>query len=211
MGFKEEVRGSHEAQKTQYDMPALYTEGQALSVLLFLVADVLTLKDYKYTLSGTYMAEAKHKDPVVREAYELSHDYIGYVTGRATGPAPSPAACALRFAGDELVEKFPIFFKRWPRVFRGVTEDTACDLLIQTIDDNMREFWVRQKRQTGYPLDMPWSTVLSIYVLAGQMAIHCQENGLEKVLEPLAERVGHYMEENICPVIRAKDGWVSIS
>lgn len=157
------------------------------------------------------MAEAKHTDPVVREAYELSHDYIGYVTGRVTGPAPSPAACALRFAGDELVEKFPIFFKRWPRVFRGVTEDTACDLLIQIIDDNMREFWDRQKRQTGYPLDISWSMVLSIYVLAGQMAIHCKENGMEKVLEPLAERVGHYMEENICPVIRAKDGWVSIS
>ncbi|CAI9583507.1 unnamed protein product [Staurois parvus] len=85
------------------------------------------------------MAEAKHTDPVVREAYELSHDYIHYVTGRTTTPAPSPAACALRFAGDELMEKFPIFFKRWPRVFRGVTEDTACDLLIQTIDDNMRE------------------------------------------------------------------------
>ncbi|XP_073454072.1 bcl-2-related ovarian killer protein homolog A-like [Aquarana catesbeiana] len=157
------------------------------------------------------MAEAKHTDPVVREAYELSHDYIGYVTGRVTGPAPSPAACALRFAGDELVEKFPIFFKRWPRVFRGVTEDTACDLLIQTIDDNMREFWDRQKRQTGYPLDIPWSMVLSIYVLAGQMAIHCKENGMEKVLEPLAERVGHYMEENFCPVIRAKDGWVGFT
>ncbi|XP_068104818.1 bcl-2-related ovarian killer protein-like [Hyperolius riggenbachi] len=157
------------------------------------------------------MAEARPTDIIVTEAYELSRDYIAYVTGRASGTAPTPTAHALRHAGDELLEKFPIFFKRWPRIFSGVTEDTACDLLIQTIDDNLMDFFERQKRQTGYQPDIPWSMVLSIYVLAGQMAIYCQEHGMEKALEPLAERVGRYVEENICPAIKKKDGWAGFT
>ncbi|KAM4695840.1 apoptosis regulator Bcl-2-like [Rhinophrynus dorsalis] len=157
------------------------------------------------------MARDNHTDPVVREAYQLSHDYIAYVTGKALGPAPSASALALRQAGDELLEKFPIFFKRWPRVFSGVTEAEACDFLIQIVEENFREQWERQHRQAGYPPHVPWSTVLSIYVLAGQMAIYCQEHGMERVLGQLSERVGHYVEDNICPVIREKDGWVGFT
>ncbi|KAM9324292.1 bcl-2-like protein 2 [Gastrophryne carolinensis] len=157
------------------------------------------------------MADTMNTDPVVREAYELAQDYIAYVTRRSTGPAPSPAARALRYAGDELLVKFPIFFKRWPRIFKGVTEDEVCNLLVQMIDDSMKEFWDRQKRQTGYPRDIPWSTVLSVYVLGGQLAVYCQDHGMEKVLGPLAERVGLYMEEKICPVIKEKGGWVGFT
>ncbi|XP_075042193.1 bcl-2-like protein 2 [Mixophyes fleayi] len=157
------------------------------------------------------MAELNNTDPVVREAYQLSHDSIAYVTGRAAGPAPSAATLALRHAGDELLEKFPIFFKRWPRVFSGVTDDNACDLLVQIIDENIKGHWDRQRRQPGYPPDLPWSSVLSIYVLAGQMATYCQENGLENVLQQLPERLGGYVEEHICPVLRKKDGWVGFT
>ncbi|XP_073493934.1 bcl-2-related ovarian killer protein-like [Phyllobates terribilis] len=154
------------------------------------------------------MAAENHTDPLVTEAYLLAQDYIAYVTGRTNGPAPSVATRTLRQAGDELLERFPIFFKRWPRIFQGVTEARACDVLIETIDDNIQEYWDRQTRHPGYAADIPWSTVLSIYVLAGQMAIYCQEHGMESVLEPLAERVGAYVEEHICPVLRRKDGWV---
>ncbi|KAE8582076.1 hypothetical protein XENTR_v10019932 [Xenopus tropicalis] len=154
------------------------------------------------------MAWDEQRDPVVQEAYLLARDYIAYVTGTATGPAPSAAALALRQASDELLEKFPIFFKRWPKVFRGVTEERACDFLIQIVDENFQQQRERRHRQTGYAMELPWSTVLSVYVLAGQMAINCQKNGMERALGPLAETVGHYVEENICPLIKEKDGWV---
>ncbi|KAM3912462.1 anti-apoptotic protein NR13-like [Leptodactylus fuscus] len=154
------------------------------------------------------MAAENRTDPLVTEAYQLARDYTAYVTGRTKGPAPSLAALTLRQAGDELLERFPIFFKRWPRIFQGLTEDKACDFLIQTIDENIQGYWDRQRRHPGYPADIPWSTVLSIYVLAGQMAIYCQEHGMENVLDPLSERVGAYIEEHICPVLRQKGGWV---
>ncbi|KAM4019447.1 bcl-2-related ovarian killer protein homolog A-like [Anomaloglossus baeobatrachus] len=153
------------------------------------------------------MAAENPTDPLVTEAYLLAHDYIAYVTGRAHGPAPSVAARTLRQAGDQLLDKFPIFFKRWPRVFQGVTEARVCDFLIEAIDDNVQGYWERQKRHSGPPADIPWSTVLSIYVLAGQMAKYCQEHGMESALEPLAERVGAYVQEHICPLLRRKDGW----
>ncbi|XP_069799323.1 bcl-2-like protein 1 [Dendropsophus ebraccatus] len=154
------------------------------------------------------MAAGNHTDPLVTEAYQLTRDYIAYVTGRSTGPAPSAAARTLRQAGDELLDRFPIFFKRWPRVFQGLTEEEACDYLIQTIDENIREYRERQTRHPGYPEDIPWSTILSIYVLSGQMAIYCQEHGMENVIEPLTERVGTYIEEHVCPLLRNKNGWV---
>ncbi|XP_040261776.1 bcl-2-like protein 1 [Bufo bufo] len=145
---------------------------------------------------------------MVTEAYQLARDYIAYVTGRSKGPPSSAAALALRHAGDELLERFPIFFKRWPRVFQGLTEDRACDFLIETIDENVQGYRDRQMRHPGYPADIPWSTVLSIYVLAGQMAIYCQEHGMDSVMDPLTERVGAYVEEHICPVLQEKGGWV---
>ncbi|XP_044124626.1 uncharacterized protein LOC122919592 isoform X2 [Bufo gargarizans] len=153
------------------------------------------------------MAAGNHTDPLVTEAYQLARDYIAYVTGRSKGPPSSAAALALCHAGDELLEKFPIFFKRWPRVFKGLTEDRACDFLIETIDENVQGYWDRQMRHPGYPADIPWSTVLSIYVLAGQMAIYCHEHGMDGVLDPLTERVGAYVEEHICPVLQEKGGW----
>ncbi|OCT66896.1 hypothetical protein XELAEV_18038178mg [Xenopus laevis] len=157
------------------------------------------------------MAWEKHRDPVVQEAYLLAHDYIAYVTGKSTGPAPSEATLALRQAADELLEKFPIFFKRWPKVFSGVTEENACDFLIQIVDENFKQQQERQRRQTGYAMELPWSMVLSVYVLAGQMAIYCQQHGMEHVLGPLAEKVGCYVEENVCPFIKEKDGWVGFN
>ncbi|KAM4664999.1 bcl-2-related ovarian killer protein homolog A-like [Discoglossus pictus] len=157
------------------------------------------------------MAGVNPADPVVVEAYQLAHDYIAYVTGKYKGPAPSAASRALRQAGDELLEKFPIFFKRWPRVFQGVREDEVCDFLLRIVDENFREQQEHQKRHPGYPPDVPWSSVLSIYVLTGQMAIYCQEHGMEGALGPLADQVGHYVEEHICPVIREKNGWVNFT
>ncbi|XP_056396131.1 uncharacterized protein LOC130291437 [Hyla sarda] len=154
------------------------------------------------------MASVTHTDPLVTEAYQLARDYMAYVTGRTTGPAPSAATRTLRQAGDELLERFPIFFKRWPRVFQGLTEDKACDFLMETIDENIKEYWDRQKKHPGYPIDIPWSTILSIYVLSGQMAIYCQEHGMENVTDQLAERVGAYVEKQICPLLRKQDGWV---
>ncbi|XP_069610618.1 uncharacterized protein [Ranitomeya imitator] len=158
--------------------------------------------------SSPVMSAERHTDPLVTEAYQLAQDYIAYVTGRANGPAPSVATRTLRQAGDELLERFPIFFKRWPRVFQGVTEAGACDFLIETIDDNIQGYRDRQTRHPGYPADIPWGTDLSIYVLAGQMAVYCQEHGMESVLEPMAERVGAYVGEHVCPVLRRKGGWV---
>ncbi len=72
-------------------------------------------------------------DPLVREAYLMAYDYINYVTakpGIPVGPAPSHATAALRHAGDELLTRFPIFFRRWPRVFQDVTDRTACSTLV---------------------------------------------------------------------------------
>ncbi|XP_075690666.1 bcl-2-like protein 1 [Rhinoderma darwinii] len=154
------------------------------------------------------MAAVNHTHPLVTAAYQLARDYITYVTGRTKGPPPSEAASTLRQAGDELLERFPLFFKRWPRVFNGVTEDRASALLIETIDENIQGYRDRQNRHPGYPPNIPWSTVLSIYTLSGLMAIYCQQHGMENVSEPLGERVGAYVEEHICPVIRQKGGWV---
>lgn len=77
-------------------------------------------------------------DPLVREAYLMVYDYINYVTakpGTPLGPAPSQASAALRHAGDELLQRFPIFFRHWPRVFRDATEDTACSTCSALLSD----------------------------------------------------------------------------
>ncbi|XP_043913784.1 bcl-2-related ovarian killer protein homolog A-like isoform X2 [Protopterus annectens] len=150
------------------------------------------------------MALSEQEDPIVREAYVMSHDYIAYVTGRASSRAPSKTAAALRNAGDELLEKFPIFFKRWPRLFQDVSEENACMYLIKILDEHFKPQKPNPSKQ------LTWSEILSIYVLAGQMAIHCQENGMEKILDSLPDQVGEYVEKLVCPVLKEKGGWASL-
>ncbi|XP_047655856.1 BCL2 like 16 isoform X2 [Tachysurus fulvidraco] len=141
-------------------------------------------------------------DPLVREAYLMAYDYINYVTAKPDtplGPAPSQASEALRHAGDELLQRFPIFFRRWPRVFRDVTEDTACSTLLSILDEHFSQ------TRRG---DLAWSAVLSVFVLAGQMALHCKQRGMNSVLPQLQQSVGSFVERVICPEIRDKGGWV---
>uniref|UniRef100_A0A8C9XMY0 Bcl-2 Bcl-2 homology region 1-3 domain-containing protein n=1 Tax=Sander lucioperca TaxID=283035 RepID=A0A8C9XMY0_SANLU len=135
-------------------------------------------------------------DPLVREAFLMAHDYIDYVT---TGGA---CTTALRYAGDELLTRFPIFFRRWPRVFQDVTENTACPALMSILDEHFFPPVPGGRRR-----DLAWSAVLSVYVLAGQMALHCHERGMLEVLPQLKECVGSYVERVICPEIRDKGGW----
>uniref|UniRef100_A0A8C5HGL9 Bcl-2-related ovarian killer protein-like n=2 Tax=Gouania willdenowi TaxID=441366 RepID=A0A8C5HGL9_GOUWI len=148
----------------------------------------------------------KSRDPLVREAHLMAYDYLEYVTtGGAEGimgSAPSACTAALRHAGDELLTRFPIFFKRWPRVFQNVTATTACPMLISILDDHFFPVTSRGRRR-----DLAWSAVLSVYVLAGQMALHCQEKGMEEVLPELKACVGEYVERVVCPDIRDKGGW----
>ncbi|XP_053181793.1 BCL2 like 16 [Scomber japonicus] len=145
-------------------------------------------------------------DPLVREAFLMAHDYIDYVTtGGADGtmgPAPTACTAALRHAGDELLTRFPIFFRRWPRVFQDVTENTACPMLMNLLDEHFFPPVTGGRRR-----DLAWSAVLSVYVLAGQMALHCHERGMEEVLPRLKECVGAYVERVICPEIQNKGGW----
>ncbi|XP_042369577.1 bcl-2-related ovarian killer protein homolog A-like [Plectropomus leopardus] len=146
-------------------------------------------------------------DPLVREAYLMAHDYIDYViTGGADGtmgPAPTACTTALRHAGDELLTRFPIFFRRWPRVFQDVTEHTACPTLMSILDEHFFSPVPGARRR-----DLAWSAVLSVYVLAGQMALHCRDRGMVEALPQLKECVGAYVERVICPEIRDKGGWV---
>lgn len=148
-------------------------------------------------------------DPLVREAFLMAYDYIDYVTtGGAEGtmgPAPTACTAALRHAGDELLTRFPIFFRRWPRVFQDVKENTACRKLTSILDEH---FFPPVPRGRGR--DLAWSAVLSVYVLAGQMALHCQERGMVGVLPQLKKCVGAYVERVICPEIRDKGGWVRV-
>ncbi|XP_017551743.1 BCL2 like 16 [Pygocentrus nattereri] len=140
-------------------------------------------------------------DPLVQEAYLMAFDYINYVTakpGVPLTPAPSATSAALRHAGDELLQRFPIFFRRWPRVFQDVTEESACPTLVSILDEH---FAPTRRR------DLAWSAVLSIFVLAGQMALHCQQRGMTNVLPKLQDCVGSYVERVICPEIRDKGGW----
>ncbi|KAL7827311.1 hypothetical protein SRHO_G00330290 [Serrasalmus rhombeus] len=140
-------------------------------------------------------------DPLVQEAYLMAFDYINYVTakpGVPLAPAPSATSAALRHAGDELLQRFPIFFRRWPRVFQDVTEESACPTLVSILDEH---FAPTRRR------DLAWSAVLSIFVLAGQMALHCQQRGMTNVLPKLQDCVGSYVERVICPEIRDKGGW----
>lgn len=143
-------------------------------------------------------------DPLVREAYLMAYDYINYVTakpGIPVGPAPSCATAALRHAGDELLTRFPIFFRRWPRVFQDVTDRTACSTLVSILDEH---FAPTRRR------DLAWSAVLSVFVLSGQLALHCQERGMSDILPQIQECVGSYIERVICPEIRDRGGWVSV-
>lgn len=140
-------------------------------------------------------------DQLVREAYLMAYDYINYVTakpGVPVGPAPSRATAALRHAGDELLTRFPIFFRRWPRVFQDVTDRTACSTLVSILDEH---FAPTRRRE------LAWSAVLSVFVLSGQLALHCQEKGMSDILPQIQECVGSYVERVICPEIRDRGGW----
>ncbi|XP_046904374.1 BCL2 like 16 [Hypomesus transpacificus] len=144
-------------------------------------------------------------DPLVREAYLMAHDYIDYVTAGSDGPvAPPPTSCAaaLRHAGDELLVRFPIFFRRWPRVFQDVTSASACPMLMAILDEHFAPTTSGGRRR-----ELAWSAVLSVYVLAGQMALHCRDRGMVTVLPQLKECVGSYVERVICPEIRDRGGW----
>ncbi|KAM8885065.1 BCL2 like 16 [Spinachia spinachia] len=148
-------------------------------------------------------------DLLVREAFLMAHDYIDYVTsgGADSSVAPAPTACtaALRHAGDQLLTRFPVFFRRWPRVFQDVTENTACPMLESILDEHFFAPVPGGRRR-----DLAWSAVLSVYVLAGQMALHCHEQDMAVVLPQLKQRVGAYVERVICPEIRDKGGWQGV-
>ncbi|XP_077600874.1 apoptosis regulator R11-like [Stigmatopora nigra] len=147
-----------------------------------------------------------NSDPLVREAFLMAHDYIDYVIAGGIdgkmGPAPTASAAALRYAGEVLLSRFPIFFRRWPRVFKDVTENTACPTLVRILDDHFFPNVPRGRRR-----ELAWSAVLSVYILAGQMAVHCHENGMSAVMPQLKECVGAYVERVICPDITDHGGW----
>ncbi|XP_034027211.1 BCL2 like 16 isoform X2 [Thalassophryne amazonica] len=144
-------------------------------------------------------------DPLVREAFLMAYDYLDYVTTRGPegpmGSAPTACTAALRHASNELLTKFPIFFRRWPRVFQNVTENTACPTLLNILDEHFFPATPAGRRR-----DLAWSAVLSVYVLGGQMAVHCHERGMTTVLPQLKECVGAYVEKVICPEIQDKGG-----
>uniref|UniRef100_A0A8C7WCW1 Bcl-2 Bcl-2 homology region 1-3 domain-containing protein n=1 Tax=Oncorhynchus mykiss TaxID=8022 RepID=A0A8C7WCW1_ONCMY len=122
-------------------------------------------------------------DPLVREAYLMLHDYINYVTAKPdghVGPPPTATAAALPHVGDQLLIRFPIFFM-------GYT--------------------LHPPTPGGRRRDLAWSAVLSVYVLAGQMALHCLQSGLDGIVPQFKECVGGYVERVICPEIRDKGGW----
>ncbi|KAM9393092.1 BCL2 like 16 [Pholidichthys leucotaenia] len=137
----------------------------------------------------------------------MAYDYIDYVISGGPdgtmGPAPTACTAALRHAGDELLTRFPIFFKRWPRIFQDVKENTACPTLIGILDEHFFPAAVPRGRQR----DLAWSAVLSVYVLGGQMALHCHDRGMDEVLPQLKDSVGAYVEKVVCPEIRDKGGW----
>lgn len=84
------------------------------------------------------------------------------------GPVPTACTAAMHHAGNELLTPFPIF--------QDVTENTACLILICILDEHFLPPTPGTKRR-----DLAWSTVLStvlsVHVLAGQMAIHCHDSG----------------------------------
>ncbi|CAB1321746.1 unnamed protein product [Coregonus sp. 'balchen'] len=134
-------------------------------------------------------------DPLVREAYLMAR--------RPHRPTtPTATSAALRHAGDELLIRFPIFFRRWPRVFQDVTEASACPMLTTILDKHFTPTTPRGRQR-----DLAWSAVQSVYVLAGQMALHCHERGMDGILPQLKECVGGYVERVIYPEIRDKGGW----
>ncbi|KAM6965272.1 BCL2 like 16 [Aplochiton taeniatus] len=145
-------------------------------------------------------------DPLVKEAFLLAHDYIDYVISGGAhgslGPAPTTCTAALRHAGDELLVRFPIFFRRWPRIFKDVTEGSACKMLVAILDEHFAPPTYGGRRR-----DLAWSAVLSVYVLAGQMALHCHKKGMVRILPQLKECVGSYVERLVCPELRDKGGW----
>uniref|UniRef100_A0AAY4DPR3 Uncharacterized protein n=1 Tax=Denticeps clupeoides TaxID=299321 RepID=A0AAY4DPR3_9TELE len=113
-------------------------------------------------------------DRLVREGYQMAYDYVNYVTakpGFPPPPAPCPAAAALRHAGDELL--------------------APCSTLVAILDEHFAP------TSRGRRRDLAWSAVLSVYVLAGQMALHCHNSGMEAVLPQIQECVGGYVESDM--------------
>uniref|UniRef100_A0A3P9CRT4 Uncharacterized protein n=1 Tax=Maylandia zebra TaxID=106582 RepID=A0A3P9CRT4_9CICH len=88
------------------------------------------------------------------------------VNNGTMGPVPTACTAAMHHAGNELLTPFPIF--------QDVTENTACLILICILDEHFLPPTPGTKR-------LAWSTVLStvlsVHVLAGQMAIHCHDSG----------------------------------
>ncbi|XP_033182032.1 BCL2 like 16 [Anabas testudineus] len=89
----------------------------------------------------------------------------------------------------------------WPRIFNDVTEKTSCPILISILDEHFFP-----QVLGGRCRDLAWSAVLSVYVLAGQMALHYHRRGMTVVLSQLKECVGAYMKRVICSEIQDKGG-----
>uniref|UniRef100_A0A9J8BJQ4 Bcl-2 Bcl-2 homology region 1-3 domain-containing protein n=1 Tax=Cyprinus carpio carpio TaxID=630221 RepID=A0A9J8BJQ4_CYPCA len=100
-----------------------------------------------------------------------------------------------------MLTSFPIFFRRWLRVFQDVTDRMACSTLVSILDEHFAPTRHRE---------LAWSAVLSVFVLSGQLALHCQESGMSDILPQIQECMGSYVERVICPEIRDRGGWVSV-
>uniref|UniRef100_A0A8C1U7Q9 Bcl-2 Bcl-2 homology region 1-3 domain-containing protein n=1 Tax=Cyprinus carpio TaxID=7962 RepID=A0A8C1U7Q9_CYPCA len=98
-----------------------------------------------------------------------------------------------------MLTSFPIFFRRWLRVFQDVTDRMACSTLVSILDEHFAPTRHRE---------LAWSAVLSVFVLSGQLALHCQESGMSDILPQIQECMGSYVERVICPEIRDRGGWV---
>uniref|UniRef100_A0AAY4DPQ3 Bcl-2 Bcl-2 homology region 1-3 domain-containing protein n=1 Tax=Denticeps clupeoides TaxID=299321 RepID=A0AAY4DPQ3_9TELE len=80
------------------------------------------------------------------------------------------------------------------KVFQDVNKNSPCLMLIVILDEHFAPATSGGRRR-----DLAWSAVLSVYVLAGQMALHCHNSGMEAVLPQIQECVGGYIERVICP------------
>ncbi|KAK3924915.1 Bcl-2-related ovarian killer protein-like protein A [Frankliniella fusca] len=120
--------------------------------------------------------------------------------GDAAHAALREVFCELNAVGLELE-------RRHPKVYTGVARQAAAGPIVS---DKAAASALTAVGRDLLKHDVTWGKVISLYAVAGALAVDCVRQGHPEYLHALVAAVGQLLEDDLAPWIADNGGWVAL-
>jgi hypothetical protein len=137
-------------------------------------------------------------DPVVAKGISLARDVVLHLQGENVCllHADQISLC-LRNSVIEILEKHAILFTSFAKRLAH-TPDNISEAFVGVSDELFRNGCVT------------WSRIISLYALAGRLALYFKENSMHKLAERVPQNMAQSIAGKVAPFVKRSGGWVRV-